>query len=573
MNKTGIHAAVAAGVVLAAGMVAFGCATGAKVAAGAPDAALSGIDMTKWQYNAGDGVYYQLGVQYVAQPADTAYETLGIFVPAEYLTATKNADGSYTAAVNKRGSVAGHTARTAPYVIPVETPGYAALKAPTEYIAGVADYTRAGFIFVFAGCRGRDQGAPLGITDLKAAIRYVRHNRALLPGDTERFFSFGMSGGGAQSALLGATGNSPLYEPYLAAIGAVTDESDAVAGSMCWCPITNLDVADEAYEWNMGQSRTGLDDFGRDLSDRLAAAYADYVNGAGFAADGKPLALEAGGDGVYQAGSYYDYIKALVEASLNDWLSATLFPYNASAPEPHAPMLTPGFVLRGPGAADAKPAAGFESRDNVRRTAAASGVTLSGVYATAQDYIDALNADGDWVRYDAATNAASITSLAAFSRAVKPATKSVGAFDDLAATQGENTLFGYGDGAGRHFDPVLASLLAGTEYEAAFAADLARTDALGTSVATRADMYNPMYFVHQSYGGYQSADVAPFWRIRSGIFQGDTAVCTEANLALALKNYGARVDFAAVWGLHHVEAETGGTAVQNFIAWVNDCTR
>lgn len=35
-------------------------------------------------------------------------------------------------------------------------------------------------------------------------------------------------------------------------------ESDAVKGSMCWCPITNLDVADEAYEWNMGNTRSGL---------------------------------------------------------------------------------------------------------------------------------------------------------------------------------------------------------------------------------------------------------------------------------------------------------------------------
>ena len=49
------------------------------------------------------------------------------------------------------------------------------------------------------------------------------------------------------------------YYPYLESIGAaMTDEngkkiSDAIEGSMCWCPVTSLDSADEAYEWNMGQ--------------------------------------------------------------------------------------------------------------------------------------------------------------------------------------------------------------------------------------------------------------------------------------------------------------------------------
>lgn len=35
------------------------------------------IDMTAWNYNEDDDVYYQLGIQYVANPADTTYETLG----------------------------------------------------------------------------------------------------------------------------------------------------------------------------------------------------------------------------------------------------------------------------------------------------------------------------------------------------------------------------------------------------------------------------------------------------------------------------------------------------------------
>ena len=87
-------------------------------------------------------------------------------------------------------------------------------------------------------------GAYLSAVDNKAAVRYLRYNAAGLPGDAERVFVFGHSGGGAQSAVMGASGDSALYTPYLEALGAATAGadggplSDAIAGAMCWCPIT-----------------------------------------------------------------------------------------------------------------------------------------------------------------------------------------------------------------------------------------------------------------------------------------------------------------------------------------------
>ena len=39
------------------------------------------VDMTKWQYNAEDDVYWQVGIPYCASPADEKYETMGLFVP------------------------------------------------------------------------------------------------------------------------------------------------------------------------------------------------------------------------------------------------------------------------------------------------------------------------------------------------------------------------------------------------------------------------------------------------------------------------------------------------------------
>ena len=137
------------------------------------------------------------------------------FVPAAYMNAKDNGDGTFTCTINNQAAVKGYTADSAPIVIPVNTPGYSAMAAPTDYVTDSASYTDAGFIYVAAGCRGRDAGAPAGVTDLKAAIRYIRYNDGVIPGDVDRVFSFGMSGGGAQSALLGATGDSEDYEPYL----------------------------------------------------------------------------------------------------------------------------------------------------------------------------------------------------------------------------------------------------------------------------------------------------------------------------------------------------------------------
>ena len=558
-------------------------------------AALEKLDMTRWSFHEDDQVYYQLGVSYCASPADADYETLAVFVPAAYLDGVDNGDGSYTCTVSREGSVNGYTAATAPIVLPVNTPGYSAM-APLSAYTSLTEYMEAGFVYVHAGCRGRDHGAPAGVTDLKAALRFLRWNDQL-PGDTERIFTFGMSGGGAQSALMGATGDSALYAPYLTAIGAVEGVSDAVAGSMCWCPITNLESADEAYEWMMGVTRSSLSEEEQAISDALAEAFAAYVNEAGIPGpDGTPLTLSASEEGIFQAGSYYDYILSEIERSLNNFLADTAFPYDGSAA---SGMGGPGGFggpgggnfgggPGGPGGAAGMPGGAgedaaaqgdgetaIEQLDNISRTTASSRIDLSGTYETAQDYIDAMNAEGAWVSYDAASNTASVASVEAFVKAFKPTSKSLAAFDQLDAGQGENTLFGYGDGSGAHFDATLAGILEelGSSYAAAYAADLQKTDALGKGVSERLRMYSPLYYLLRSSEGFGSSAVAKYWRIRTGIAQSDTAVTTEVNLALALQNCDGveDVDFEMVWGQQHTQAERSGNSSANFIAWVNAC--
>ncbi|ANU45210.1 tannase [Enterocloster clostridioformis] len=568
---------------------------------------LTQIDMTKWQYQEDTDVYWQVGIPYCETPADADYENLGIFIPGSYMTGTDNGDGTFTCEVNAAGSAGGFTAETAPIVIPVETPGYSAMAAPTGYVSSTSAYTDAGFVYVYPGCRGREAGAPAGVTDLKAAIRYIRYNEAVIPGSTERIFSYGMSGGGGQSALLGATGDSELYTPYLEAIGAVNGVSDAVAGSMCWCPITSLDYASEAYEWNLGVTRTGLSEDMQALSDAMAEQFALYINELGLTDEhGNPLTLVASEDGIYQAGSYYDYLKTVVETSLNHFLEDTAFPYTVTSGKggfgggmmgefPDGdftgrdgfgkggdggpgggmgggrPELEGGLPELGGDLPEMPGGTDYYALDGIDRNEASGGVTISGTYETVQDYIDALNAETQWVSYDSATNTATITSITDFVSALKRASKNLGAFDDLDETQGENILFGDGDGQGDHFDAVMAELLTGTEYETAFTEDLQRMDALGNSIEYRVSMYSPLYYLSRYYEGYGTSTVASYWRIRSGINQSDTALSTEVNLALALENLGMDVDFETVWGQAHVEAERTGDSTTNFIEWVVAC--
>ena len=555
---------------------------------------LSKIDNAKWSYNSDDDVYYQIGISYCENPADESYETLAVFVPGAYMNATDNGDGTYTCEVSEDGTVNGYSASTAPIVMPINTPGYSAQSALSSYTS-VADYMNAGFIYVHAGCRGRDAGAPAGVTDLKAAVRYIRYSADTIPGDTDSIFTFGMSGGGAQSALMGSTGDSALYEPYLEVIGAVMGVSDAVMGSMCWCPITNLDSADEAYEWMMGVTRSDLSDEEQEISDKLAEAFAVYINNADIKDEnGNVLTLEESKDGIYQAGSYYEYMKTVIEGSLNNFLADTSFPYDASSSSSGGM----GGVPSGGGPGDGnmpdgeKPSGDFpggddsgnsgdvnyEEIDDIERNdTSSSGLSLSGTYETAQDYIDALNENGEWVSYDSSTNTITISDIGLFVTALKQASKNLGAFDQLDAGQGENTLFGYGDGNGAHFDATLSQILSdlNNEYADDYSSDLTKTDSVGNTVDVRLNMYTPLYYLLESSDGYQTSTVAKYWRIRTGINQGDCALSTEMNLALALENYDSveNVDFETVWGQGHTQAERSGNSTDNFISWVEDCTK
>jgi hypothetical protein len=288
-------------------------------------------------------------IVYVAKPVDTTYEVMNIYIPDAYFHGQ---------------AVGGFSAQTAPIFLPNQVGGYMPAKPGTlsEAVGGpggpgepggqgarqntIAVALSKGYVVASPGARGRTtQGvdgrytgkAPAAIVDLKAAVRYLRYNDARMPGDAEKIISNGTSAGGAMSTLLGATGNSADYEPYLIALGAAAARDDIFAVS-AYCPITNLDNADSAYEWLFN----GINDYKKidismldfkverkevagtltadqvALSAQLKQAFPGYVNRLALRGpNGQLLALDASGNG-----SFKDYVADLVLASAQTALNA-----------------------------------------------------------------------------------------------------------------------------------------------------------------------------------------------------------------------------------------------------------
>ena len=527
------------------------------------------FDNNEWSYDSTNKVYYQIGVVYCTNPIDTDYQSLGIFVPEEYLKCSESS-GKYSCSINSSGKKGQYTAKNAPYVLPLNTPGYSAMKAPQQYnYKTISNYISKGIIYIYAGCRGRYEqtdkdkenfvaGAPWGVTDLKSAIRFLRYNSELLPGDLNRFYSFGMSGGGAQSCLMGITGNSELFTKYLEENGAAMKDKngniikDNIKGSQCWCPITNLDTADAAYEWNIGQylSTDTREEgkFTKEVSNDLVSEFVNYINKLKLKDEnGKELTLTD-----TNSGTYYDYLLKIIQDSLNNFISDTTFPYEKKDVSPFPP-------------------------GKIRR--------LSTIYETIEEYIENLNSDSEtpWVIYDSSKKKATVTSVKDFIVHCKSKNvKKVGAFDDFSKQQAENQLFGVDKtNYQKHFDRILAELLTKNKdkysslnnwddnYPTEYTSDLTLPDSLSSTIEERVNMYNPMYYLNSYYKGYKTSDIAEYFRINTGIAQVDTGNVVEMDLYLALINNNKSAEFTTVWDKEHVEAERTGTSEENFISWVN----
>ena len=91
-------------------------------------------------------------------------------------------------------------------------PGVSGLGPKKEGADAMQTALAKGYIVASPGVRGRtsaDGKAPVAIIDLKAAVRYPKHNDANMAGDAGKIISNGTGAGGALSILLGASGNAP----------------------------------------------------------------------------------------------------------------------------------------------------------------------------------------------------------------------------------------------------------------------------------------------------------------------------------------------------------------------------
>ncbi|MEU4652611.1 subtype B tannase [Streptomyces sp. NPDC023723] len=288
-------------------------------------------------------------ITYVSKPVDEAYQSLNVSVPVKIDGKAVDATGAPILFANSVGGympssvaeatgVGGGMSGTAPS-------GAASASAAPSAAASSATGTEsgssaqqaggkmvslpqlglaAGYVVVEPGARGRTLKnsageyygtAPAAIVDLKAAVRYLRANKGRVPGDVDRIFSTGTSAGGGLSALLGASGDSPIYDKYLKEIGAA-DASDAVFATGAWCPITDLEHADGAYEWNWGGNKlsTGAQ-VDQTVSKELKSQFAEYQAG---------LKLRGlNGFGTLTARNYDEYlVKTYLQPSATKYLAA-----------------------------------------------------------------------------------------------------------------------------------------------------------------------------------------------------------------------------------------------------------
>ena len=533
-------------------------------------------------------------ILYTQKATTPKFQRMSIFVPHAYL----NADGS----VNAEGSCGSFTAETAPVVFENNSAGY--MQMPHTWLGGPRDeapkYLRRGMVYVTCGSRGResrDQSgqlcgkSPWTLVDLKTGIRFLRHNAGVLPGNFARMISVGWSAGGAMSSLLGVTGNDPKFLPYLEQNGAFLDETDDVYAAQAYCPILDLDHADLAYEWQFrndpenesspaGPAGT-MTPFQDALSQKLSARYVEYFNSLGLTDPSTGTALTLGPDG--RSGSAYTLLMETLEASAAKYLKkldAGELPEQYSA----ADYLTGNYTYKtdapAPGPGPDGPD-GPEKKDDLGLHHAGAAVMLppldgepdgekpmgppslgdlvsrppKGVPYKGLEFPQ-IEVPGDdkrsWLSWDGTK--ASITDLDSYilnhRRRMKPCT----AFDTLNADSGENQEFGTPEQDYLHFNPAIAEAVAELkdDYPEEYAAYYPSwsTVAADAAQAERRALINPMNYI-----GSADSTCAPYFRIRVGAQDADTAFTISMAFGLKLANDGIDVDYALVWDKPHCEAD------------------
>lgn len=452
-----------------------------------------------------------------------AYQTMIISVPEASANDQKTA---LYMAVNNSGWWTSAVATTI-------TEGKAFVSTSNSDNIGAA--LKAGYVVVNVGTRSRgaraEDGrwagkAPSPVVDTKAAIRYMRLNDSLIPGSAERIVLNGTSGGGGLTSAVAASGNSEDYLSYLAEIGAAgIDQNgastlkDDVFAAVAYCPINNLGNADAGYEWQYSTVR----------SDANTGA----LGGVAYSAGAQPAASSA------IAASFPGYL---------DSLGLTVTASNmADTIKAHIKEEIERQIAKG----TAVPQLG-ESFVTSRATLANDWLTLTGSGTSAKvasiDY-------AKFVNYVAANQAL----------------KTVVAFDAVGVTgnpnvSGETNLFGSasyeysnftqwswdhnekrGDGSGKDDTGLDWSGYLGSG---------------SNTLAQQLKLINPVAYLGSS------ASAAPYWYVRHGMVDRDTAFAMQEVLYHAIKKNASVKDVN--FKFPYLVGHSGNYDVQEAFTWIRE---
>ena len=449
-------------------------------------------------------------IPYVANPIDIDQQYMNIYVPEEYFN---------------NGTINGYNTQTAPIFMPNAVGGYMPSQAMTPKMENgkpnsVLYALSRGYVVASPATRGRTNKAsdgnfigkaPAVIVDLQAATAYLHANDSAMPGNANRIITNGTSAGGAVSLLQGAAGNSSDFQPYLQALGAATAATNIYAVS-AYCPITNLDAADMAYEWSykgitsfnkvtMGQGelpqanvggnaappqrtiqRVNLNADDVAYSNLLSEHFPEYVNNLQLHDSmGRVLKLDKNGNGTFK-----NYVKAFIIDAANK--------------------------------------------------AQAKGTDLSKHTYLVRDNKTGAIKDINWEAYNQFVSRS----------------KAPGAFDSRSNDSGENNLFGTSTTDNNHFT-ITAALHDTTSNQNVYVEN-----------AKIVTMMNPM-----NYLGSPAATNAQFYRIRYGTADSNTSVAIPLIVGTRAQNLGYQVDMATPFDVDH----SGDYDLDELFNWMDNIVK
>lgn len=412
---------------------------------------------------------------------------------------------------------------------------------------------KAGYVVVNVGTRSRgaraEDGrwigkAPAPVVDAKAAIRYLRLNDGTMPGSADRIIITGGSGGGGLTAAVAASGNSADYLPYLAEVGAAgisgspatSTLKDDTFAAVAYCPINNLGNADAGYEWQYNAARNDSNTGALNgvaysagpqpaASLAIAAFFPAYLNGLGLKrADGSGLtdatmnaaiAAElkaeierqiAQGTAVPALGENFSITQgANVVAFLNDWLTLNGTGTSATVADIDMPKFL-AFVTK---TRSLKTVVAFDPVGVTNNKNVTTGLwNISGeTNLFGSDYFEYSNyTEWSW------TN---------------------------------NAIVGDGSGANDNSGLTWANYLASS----------------GNTLAKQLKLINPVAYLNTS-----TADAAPYWYVRHGMIDRDTAFAMQTTLQHAIQNDTSVKDLS--FKFRYLVGHAGNYDVQEAFTWI-----